>query len=317
MKKSHFILMFLHKIFEHFTYIPQRSDIIEDPDIISDMIYNAINSKSPFMISRFGAVEISALMNYTGVINNKHDAWGYITGKKPQWWWNEGIRFCMQNNAGFFPATDEMLLKFGELMMKDIKEINLLASWQKNEIYFSKQLINARYFKFIYLDPFWAKRPWTRGLKGKKVLVVHPFEQEIRDQYLNREKLHKNPDILPDFKLLTIKAVQSIGGNTQYKNWFEALEYMKNEIDKIDYDICLIGCGAYGLPLAAHVKRKGKIAIHFGGSLQLLFGIKGKRWETTKYGNGRYPELINEYWIRPYSNSKFKGANNVEGGCYW
>ena len=27
-----------------------------------------------------------------------------------------------------------------------------------------------------------------------------------------------------------------------------------------------LGCGAYGFPLAAHVKRMGKKAIHMGGS---------------------------------------------------
>lgn len=49
---------------------------------------------------------------------------------------------------------------------------------------------------------------------------------------------------------------------------------MKDEIDKRDYDIALIGCGAYGFPLAAHIKRSGKKAVHLGGALQLLFGIK-------------------------------------------
>lgn len=51
---------------------------------------------------------------------------------------------------------------------------------------------------------------------------------------------------------------------------------MQDEISKEDYDICLIGCGAYGFSLAAYVKRCGKQAIHMGGALQLLFGIKGK-----------------------------------------
>lgn len=80
-----------------------------------------------------------------------------------------------------------------------------------------------------------------------------------------------------------IRAVQSLGGNSQFKDWFEALEYMKTEIDKVDYDICLIGAGAYGFPLAAHVKRQGKQGVHLGGALQLLFGIKGKRWEMANY----------------------------------
>jgi hypothetical protein len=99
---------------------------------------------------------------------------------------------------------------------------------------------------------------------------------------------------------------------------------MEDQIDKEDYDICLLGCGAYGMPLAAHIKESGKQAIHFGGSLQLLFGIRGKRWETNHYGFdyfadgiGKYPELINEYWIRPFNNSKFDGSQDVEGGCYW
>ena len=73
---------------------------------------------------------------------------------------------------------------------------------------------------------------------------------------------------MPDFDLITIKAVQSLGGGEQFQSWFDALDWMKAEIDKHDYDICLIGCGAYGFPLAAHVKRLGKKAFHLGGALQ-------------------------------------------------
>ena len=67
------------------------------------------------------------------------------------------------------------------------------------------------------------------------------------------------------------------GQCSQFNTWFDALDYMKSEIDKYDYDVCLIGCGAYGFPLATHVKHNGKQAIHLGGTLQLLFGIKGNR----------------------------------------
>ena len=55
-----------------------------------------------------------------------------------------------------------------------------------------------------------------------------------------------------------------------------------------------------------------------GGSLQLLFGIKGKRWEDPNYNkNYNYSELMNEYWIRPDERFKPKNAAQVEGGCYW
>ena len=156
-----------------------------------------------------------------------------------------------------------------------------------------------------------------------KVLVIHPFEEEIKAQYKNREKLFKN-NLLPKFELKTINAVQSLGGDSDFDNWFEALDWMKAKMDMIDYDICLIGAGAYGFPLAAHAKRTGKKSIHLGGSLQLLFGIIGKRWEDPNYGvrewqipKGSYSSLINENWIRPGNHLKPKNAQQVEGACYW
>ncbi len=88
---------------------------------------------------------------------------------------------------------------------------------------------------------------------------------------------------------------------------------MEDEIDKHDYDIALIGCGAYGFPLAAHVKRRGKKAVHLAGTLQLLFGIIGSRWEHDEL----YNQLFNEYWCRPNENEKPQTANHVENGCYW
>ena len=73
-----------------------------------------------------------------------------------------------------------------------------------------------------------------------------------------------------------------------------------------------------------HVKKKGKKAVHLGGALQLLFGIRGKRWENPNYGvkewgipYGSYSTLINPYWASPGELGKPKNANQVEGACYW
>lgn len=156
------------------------------------------------------------------------------------------------------------------------------------------------------------------------MLVIHPFAELIIKQYQRREQLFDNPDVLPEFDLKVIKAVQSLGGESNgFADWFEALQYMKNEMDRTDYDICLIGCGAYGFPLAAHAKRQKKKVVHFGGELQLLFGIKGSRWEdplqAIKCGLPRdfYQKLfINPAWVRP---EEYKNAHSlkVENACYW
>ena len=75
----------------------------------------------------------------------------------------------------------------------------------------------------------------------------------------------------------------------------------------------LFGCGAYGMPLAAYCKEIGKKAVHLGGATQLLFGIKGKRWDCYDY----ISSLYNEYWVRPSEQEKPKNANKIESACYW
>lgn len=300
----------------------------EDPDKASEMIYNLLSDDKPCMIARFGANELNAVINYLGVNTKKHSIWKFIQGKHPEWWWNKNIMYNMQNNAGFFPATPEYMQCFGEMMIEDAKEVDVLGSWIKDEIYIKDYISKAQIVHLRLLEPFWTKQtPWTKALGGKKILVVHPFSELILKQYTEKRiLLFNNPDMLPAFNLEVIQAVQSLGGDNKdgFKDWFEALQYMQDEIDKKDYDICLIGCGAYGFPLAAHVKRKGKKAIHLGGALQLLFGIRGKRWENPNYGvknwgisYGSYSNLMNQYWIRPGESEKPKNANQVEGACYW
>lgn len=297
---------------------------ITDPDKVSELIYNLLASGKPCMVARYGAFELASVVNYLGVKNAQHSCLKYISGKSPQWWWNKRLMKFMQSNAGFFPSTESNLMRFGDLMLEDSKLVDILGSWQKGEFFLSSVLTEAKKIQLMYLDPFWSKKPWSRALEGKKVLVVHPFAESIKSQYEKRKYLFKVQDTLPDFKSLeVIKAIQSIGGESNgYRDWFEALEYMMSEIDKHDYDVCLIGCGAYGFPLAAHVKRMGKQAIHMGGSLQLLFGIMGNRWDHDEphYENGvfiYYAGLENKYWVRPSASERPKTHKVVENSCYW
>jgi hypothetical protein len=229
----------------------------------------------------------------------------------------------MYYNAGFFSPSIEQLDKFGEEMMSAMPLLDVLGSWCKEEGYFLDKLSKATFIDLELLNPAWGcdSEPWTLALEGKKVLVVHPFTDTIQAQYAQRSHVHKDPRLLPEFTLITLKAVQSITGQKpdNFETWFEALHYMQNEIDMIDYDICIIGCGAYGFPLAAHCKRQGKKAIHLGGATQLLFGIKGKRWEDPNYGfNGKnYLSFMTPYWVRPSETETPQKSSDIEDGCYW
>jgi hypothetical protein len=289
-----------------------------NPETAGLIIYNALISNNACMIARFGSTELSCLKNYLGVKNNQGKYWAYIKGESSPWWWDQKVINQMKQWSGFFPAEQSKIEQFCMLMLKDIPEVDILASWLMDEYLFEKELKQSYKIEFELINPYFSKIPWTRALEGKKVLVVHPFADTIQQQYKKRELLFKG-NLLPAFELKTIKAVQSIAGSpTQFSDWFAALTFMKAEIDRQDYDICLIGCGAYGFPLAAHVKRSGKKAVQLGGSLQLLFGIRGKRWEDAQYNpKYNYAALINENWVKPSKEEKPSGADTVEGACYW
>lgn len=298
---------------------------ITDPDKASEQIYNLLASGKPCMIARYGSTEMFAITNYLGVTAKHHSVWKYIQGKQSGWWWEDNAKNQMTRWSGFFPSTEENLMKFGKLMIVDSKLLDILGSWLPDEQTMIKYLkLNLTKVILLALEPYWSKNPWSRILEGKKVLVIHPFASLIEQQYNEkREVLFEDKRVLPKFKLNTIKAVQSLGGDCEYHDWFEALDFMKNQMDATDYDIVLIGCGAYGFPLAAHAKRMGKQAVHLGGALQLLFGIRGKRWDDPNYGiqefgkQNTYKTLFNDSWIYPSASFIPSKAKQVEGGCYW
>jgi hypothetical protein len=282
------------------------------------------------MISRFGTVEINCVNNFLTVTSNEgyfKKCINYIIDKTHTPWWNHRLFLDMSLSAGIFPISIETASKFSERYLNDIPEIDLLGCHQYYEKFMplKSDLIKVQ-LEMLY--PFFVLRPWTRILKGKKVLVIHPFDETIKCQYKMRSYLFDNQDVLPEFELITYKAVQSIRGNpVPYKSWFDALDFMEKEIAKIQFDIAIIGCGAYGLPLSAHIKRIGKKAIHLGGGSQLLFGILGNRW-TEQY-NGyweyrpginidiNYKPLFNKFWISPLEIDTPPKAKSVENGAYW
>jgi len=89
-------------------------------------------------------------------------------------------------------------------------------------------------------------------------------------------------------------------------------------IDDVDFDVALVGAGAYAPVLASHIKQKNKSVITTCGATQLFFGVKGKRWSKN---NAKHCEVFNESWIYPVdedipTNLKFFEA--FEGGnAYW
>jgi hypothetical protein len=282
------------------------------------------------MLTRFGANELKFILIYTESKKITYSnffikSFFYVIGKQPKWWLNKNIIHNMNLNVGFFPNILDYADEYCSLFFNDIKEIDILCNWLDDERFIKKEIQKFDVIHLHSLEPFWNINPWTNYLKNKKVLVIHPFADLIKYQYQYKDKIFPNK-ILPDFKLLTIKAYNnnSTANNNNFNSWFEALDDMKKQIDQFDFDICLIGCGGFGIHLAAHVKRKQRISIHIGGALQLFFGIYGNRWLNPNYGvkewnleKNKYINLYNDFWTRPLEIDKPQNHLKIENSCYW
>jgi hypothetical protein len=270
----------------------------------SNYIKKLLDSNEPFVVARFGSTELACFHDYLKIKLGLKKSFRSI------------VIFGIKNYSGFFPARHNELMQFGDLLSTSYLEIDVLAVFNMHmEDYVTECFCHkAKLTVLRTVDPILSS--WTTCLAGKKVLVIHPFAELILSQYQKREHLFEDKDKLPIFDIKVYKAIQTIAGasDDRFNSWFEALDYMISEISKIDFDVALIGAGAYGLPLAVKIKTKlNKQAIHIGGATQLLFGIKGKRWDVKK----DFVKYYNDYWVRPDERLIPKDANNVEGGCYW
>lgn len=283
-----------------------------------DLIYDCLRQDAPAMIARLGAGELEAMLRHLSieahgprVLHNLR----YVTGRTPPPWWDSAFLDQMALHPGFFPATPEMLARFTHLMLRDLPLVDILGSWLPGERELEARGLPARRVPLMDLEPYYHENPWSRVLRDRVVLVVHPQVDLIRRQYGRRAELFPGREVLPPFELKTLAPVVSHGGTrSSFPDWFAALEAMSDAIAEITFDVAIIGAGAYGFPLAAAVKRTRRQAVHLGGATQILFGVRGNRWDAMPFFQG----LFNNAWVHPDPGTKPPRWREMEdGGSYW
>lgn len=273
----------------------------------------AINSflkeGKPCLIGKIGSAELQMMYAF---FYGKH----YNT--KPDW--GERLERDIDIVAGVFPREEQSRIDFCNFFAECLPNTDILAAWNPGMDNFEQKLIKNHNRDCVLIDlcslePYYSGLPWSQYLEGKKVLVVSCFAESIKAQYQKRHLLWANPKVLPNFELLTINhpTSKSISNNNPYERWADMVDDICGKIDALDYDTLLVGAGAASLIYANHAKLNGKQAIHLGGSLQILFGIKGKRWDNMEKINCFY----NDSWCRPLPSETPTNYKEAENGCYW
>jgi hypothetical protein len=223
-------------------------------------------------------------------------------------------------NAGVFPKEEDVLVRWARAYLDALSRLDVLGVWfnEGEEEIVAKYAPRATLTRIRALEPYYHFRPWTRALAGRRVAVVSPFEHSISSQrraHTGSELFPEMPTVLPDFELTVIRSPFSAAlVHPSHSSWHEALSDIQRQLAATEFDVCLVGAGAYSLPICSFVRDTlESTAIHLGGPLQLLFGIRGNRWDNHPI----IKRLFNEHWIRPLPHETPRANWRMEGGAYW
>lgn len=275
------------------------------------LMYDSLRNNEPKCIGKIGSAELFCLYNYHSCLHKRIMPID----------WNPIVEKEIFYNAGVFPQNEEARVIFCKKIENAVQNTDIMVSWNSAINDFEKRFIKSRNSKcklvdLMGLEPYYFGLPWTHLLENRNVLVISPFSETIKKQYEKKDLIWTNK-LLPNFNLHTIYHPTSKGISNEKQNPYASWEIMVNDIcekmDNIDFDVAIIGTGASSLILASHAKKLGKIGIHLGGALQILFGIKGKRWEESNFLKNVY----NKSWVRPSLDETPEKCNKIEGGCYW
>jgi hypothetical protein len=266
----------------------------------NEKLKEAILSNAPFAAVRLSDIETQALQHYEAI------QFGLQTSFPSPFF------PAFQFHGGFYPVNEKQLQFYAKHVVKEAKKSDLFGfQGHPMEAYFaSTYYADAKMIPYASFNPL--QGDWLQLLEGKRVLVVSPFAEDIASQYRKRSLLFPK-GVLPNFTLITVKAIQTQGQATdrRYATWFDGLDAMKVDVMQHDFDIALVGAGAYGSHLCWFIKTMGRQAIQTGGTTQLLFGLIGKRWEN----HPLIKPFQNANWIRP--TEKPNGAEKIKPGGYW
>ena len=270
-------------------------------------IKRIIESNQPFFIGRIAGVELQTA--YNQLEGNAYEI--------------PSNMLELENNAGIKVANYDSLSIYTTKLLHAYEHCTHIAEWSgkvfeitgKGQTLVTKRTPHIPKLDAIALEPYYFQESWMDALKGKRILIVHPFVTTIQQQIENLKEIFPNRSWFEDCTFSFVKPPLTLAGNHQGKDWQlhhqQCLESIK---EHTDYDVALVAAGGYGMLLADFIfTEQKKSVIYVGGALQLFFGIVGKRW----FDNKEIMKLMTDEWVRPDASDKPDHFTKVEKGCYW
>lgn len=291
-----------------------------------DYLTDKITTKTRFILPRLTGNEI-----IYGVIGFKGLQKGSFDDDEAKILNN--YRSIIKNNAGIFLPDGKSIVEYAVSFINTFNKCDAYFDWQPQEaMTMSFNGLIGECYEYIYTifvkTRIWGHilnmsniarldTPWTHTLAGQRLLIISPFEETIKHQIPNLDKIYGR-DMFPNCTFTYLKPPITNGDNPSRPFIEEFNDFAKRieELASADtFDIALVACGGYGTPILSKIYDMGKSGIYLGGDLQLMFGVYGGRWADDNSAMMRLYK--NEYWVRPSVEERPEGFNKIEDGCYW
>lgn len=273
------------------------SIIVRGSEKISECIKRALEKGEGALIGRMGSTEMTCMFSESPELYMK----------------------VLETYSGIFGSFEEWVSDYKEACSEsDIFAAGWYEPLAEKEINYMKKISKAALIPLRSLEPYYCSEPWSSVLSGRRVSVVSSFADTMKRQI--GLDIWENKNILPEAAWSFVRSYYcpSIAcGRCEWPSgvvcWKTAVDYLEQEVLATDPEIVIIGCGGLAMPLALRLKRKGIITLVLGGAIQILFGIKGLRWES----HTEISEFFNDSWTFPSDDEIPGGAEKIERGCYW
>ena len=284
---------------------------ISDLKYCFEDIVSKLQGDEPIFISRIGGSDTDAVVDYLRVkdcseaeicahaakhmpLVSKSNGFYDRTGSQERY-----VNYCKeligayQSSATLFLCNDQLL----SLYFKDMLNAAFYRDTFENKAHYQRlmQELSARipalkcypydFIEKMVFDEHTLFRAFSEALPGKTVLVMSPFSESIAANFHHRRGFFKKNYVYPDFDLKLVNTPITYSGLPSnlypHTHWFSTLDALRRKTSAVSFDIALLACGSYAMPLGVHIERTlHRKAIYVGGVLQLYFGIMGRRYQN-------------------------------------
>lgn len=283
---------------------------------------DALAAGRGFAAGKLGFSE-QCLLGYAPLLERERDPRRIVA-------YEAALRFHCERQTGVFPTDADFLRRFAIAHAEHVRSLDVIGLFggPQESMLRAWHRLPGRGIPYRLTEPDSStpdrpERCYLPLLAGKRLLIVAPFARLVaaRCNAATFEAIWQKTG-KRWFAPAGVAAVELPYGyvtetatHERFGDVLRLFEHVCAEVASHEFDVALIAAGALGIPVAAFAKGLGRIGLSLGGHLQVIFGIRGRRWHNDPFYRD---QVMNEAWIDMPAEYRPHGAATLtDGGAYW